>query len=105
MRFTITGHSMEPTLKEGDRVWASFFLRKPRKGEIVVLHHHKTLLVKRIAKDLGNERYEVEGDNANDSFDSRTLGTVSRKKIVAKVYLRYQPLSKTGWFNSTKLRG
>ena len=117
MRLKITGHSMEPTLRQGDRVWASFFLRKPRKGDIVILRHphpldelgtphRETLLVKRIAKDLGDERYEVEGDNPNDSLN---IGITSRKernkfvfplryKIIAKVHLRYWPKSDRRWF-------
>lgn len=91
MHLKVTGHSMEPTLKEGDRVWASFFLRKPRKGDIVILHHphrSKTLLVKRIAEELENKMYKVEGDNPNDSLN---VETTPRKEIRAKVYLRYQP--------------
>lgn len=101
MYLKITGHSMEPTLREGDRVWASSFLRKPSKGDIVVLrhpHHHETLLVKRIAKNLGYERYEVKGDNPNDSLDSRVFGPVSQNDIIGKIHFRYWPLKEIRWF-------
>jgi len=101
MRLKVIGHSMEPTLQQGDKVWALHFARKFRKGDVVVLRMpsvNNTLAIKRVANLLGNARYEVRGDNPNDSLDSSSFGAVSEENIVGKVYLRYWPLKETRWF-------
>ncbi len=38
----------------------------------------------------------VMGDNRNNSFDSRSMGCVSKKSILGKVLVRFWPLNKIG---------
>ena len=87
-RFTISGHSMEPTLLQGQTVLVSsipFFFSKPKIGDIVAFKKIKKIFIKRIAK-IDGEKYFVRGDNKRDSMDSRRLGWVSRKKFWGKHY-------------------
>lgn len=86
-RFKISGHSMEPTLKNNAIVLASsipHFFSKPLVGDIVVFKDHEKIFIKRIVQRKGNQ-YFLAGDNKHDSFDSRRIGWISRKNIVGKV--------------------
>ncbi len=86
-RFTVQGHSMLPTLKDGTDVlsfnWA-YIGRKPSIGEVIVLNFQGKDLVKRVTKVEGEEIF-VEGDNKQDSFDSQDFGTVRASQVVGKV--------------------
>lgn len=86
-RFKVHGNSMLPTLKPGHDVlvfnWAYIF-SKPKKGDIVVIRVNGREMVKRIQKVQGYE-YFVEGDNEEESTDSRSFGPVDRSEIIGKV--------------------
>ena len=104
--FAVAGPSMEPTLREGDRVlvdiW-SYRRRLPREGEVAVVAFDAALpRVKRIASapirgegfdDLG---FVVLGDNPAHSDDSRRFGPVPRERIRGRVFFRYWPPSRAG---------
>ncbi|KKP31005.1 MAG: signal peptidase I [Candidatus Staskawiczbacteria bacterium RIFOXYB2_FULL_32_9] len=47
-----------------------------------------------IKKTLGNDEYFVMGDNREHSFDSRIWGSLPKKDIVGKVFLRLLPIDK-----------
>jgi nickel-type superoxide dismutase maturation protease len=99
-RFTINGHSMFPTLKEGEDIlsfnWA-FIGRKPKVGEIIVLNYKGRDMVKRVIKVDGEEIF-VEGDNKLASTDSRDFGAVSKQDIIGKViYSEASALSECGY--------
>ena len=83
-RLRVSGHSMEPTIQNGEEVLASsfpFLIRKPRKGDIVVFERNKKLIVKRV-KEVENGNVLVNGDN---SKDSRNFGLVGINEIKGKV--------------------
>ncbi|MCL2397191.1 MAG: signal peptidase I [Defluviitaleaceae bacterium] len=46
-----------------------------------------------IDRTLGNEEFFLLGDNLTASIDSRHFGTVDRDQILAKILLRYFPLT------------
>ncbi len=51
----VEGHSMEPTLYEGDRLLLHRFLYEPQVGDVIVVDDGKELLVKRIIATGGQE--------------------------------------------------
>lgn len=88
--FKIHGHSMEPTIKNGESVLASnipYVFLKPKVGDIVVFKKEEKIFIKRIVK-IDKDHYFVRGDDKKDSMDSRGFGWVERKEIVGKVVYR-----------------
>jgi signal peptidase I len=88
--FQITGHSMEPNFKKGDRVLAVgvFSLKK---GDVVVFQKDSKYFVKRVVTIVG-DNVKVLGDNPEDSFDSRNFGEIKKNVIIGKV------IKKIKWF-------
>ncbi len=80
---------MLPTLKPGQDVlcfnWAYIFSR-PKIGDIVVIRHQGKEIIKRIQKAHDRE-YFVEGDNKEESVDSRNFGPIEKQEIIGKVIL------------------
>jgi|SRR3990170_1151410 len=87
-RFTVSGRSMLPTLKPGQDVlvfnWAYVFSR-PKVGDIVVIKKNGADIVKRIGQITSDRNIFVQGDNTNESTDSRSFGQIKRSEIVGKV--------------------
>ena len=86
-KFKISGHSMEPTIKDRQRVLISkipYFFSEPSVEEIVAFKKNQKVFVKRIVKRKG-DKYFLEGDNSKDSLDSRSFGFVSKNDILGKV--------------------
>jgi signal peptidase I len=86
-KFKILGHSMEPTLRNGQVVLISklpYFFKKPHVNDIVAFENEKEVLIKRIAK-INSKEIFVKGDNLSDSIDSRKLGFINVNKIIGKV--------------------
>jgi nickel-type superoxide dismutase maturation protease len=104
-RYVVRGPSMEPALRDGDRLLVlrgAQRLRAPRPGEIV-LARPRALdgreIVKRVAaveRANGGLRLTLLGDNPAASTDSRTFGLVSRAEITGRVLLRYWPDERRG---------
>lgn len=88
MFLTVSGRSMFPTLVEGEFLWSvRSYLCTIRVGDIVVAKPYECkdkLVIKRVHK-IENGYYYLLGDNADESYDSRNYGWVSKKEIVAKV--------------------
>lgn len=85
---------MEPTFREGERVFASallYKLKKPQQGDVVILSHpfRSILIIKRIKKILENNKYIVTSDNPLESEDSASFGPVQKEKILGKVLFKY----------------
>jgi len=89
---------MEPIYKMGSSVlvWKT---RRVRVGDVVAFIWHPTddgtsnvpssekkVLIKRISKQVGNDTFEVAGDNKADSLDVRP---VDRDEIIGRVVLSY----------------
>lgn len=86
-KFSVSGHSMLPTLSEGQDIlsfnWA-YLGKKPKIGDIIVIKYQGREMVKRI-KGLEGEKVLVEGDNKEESTDSRHFGPINKSQIIGKV--------------------
>ena len=90
VRLAVDGHSMAPTYLPGDRVVAVAW-RRPRVGDVVALRDPRRpsrTLVKRVVH-AGHLGFDVRGDNAAASTDSRHFGPVSPALMRGIVVLRY----------------
>ena len=115
--WVVAGPSMEPTLREGDRVLVDLLTlrrRLPRPGDIVVVSGPGDEdLVKRVAHEPypGNDPYPIPlvsadspleptfvvlGDNPAESLDSRGFGRLPRHRFRGRVVWRYWPLPRWG---------
>lgn len=87
-KFKATGHSMEPLIKNGEKIIVSsipYLFESPKINDIVVVRLKDDLiLIKRIIK-IVNGKYFLLGDNKKDSMDSRSFGNLSRKQILGKM--------------------
>ena len=115
--WVVSGPSMEPTLRDGDRVlvelW-SYRHRAPRPGEIALFEGPGGVpLVKRIAgprvepgeiplrsafrpAEADEAWIPVAGDNPARSEDSRAFGPVPAHLFRGRVVWRYWPLDRVG---------
>ncbi len=85
--FRISGHSMEPTIKNGALVLVNQGIKNPRVGDVVVTRaKNEEFLVKRV-KEIRGEEVFLEGDNKTDSLDSRKLGSFKKEDILGKVVM------------------
>jgi signal peptidase I len=100
MNVRISGHSMMPLINHGDWILVSLDINPDnlKINEIILLEDpiNKELLIKRIESiETKNEKkFYVIGDNINDSYDSRTFGSIKKESIIGKPILRYWPLNK-----------
>jgi signal peptidase I len=113
--WSVEGPSMEPTLREGDRVIVdllSFRRRAPREGDVVLLDGPGGIeLVKRVAGDETTApipppllepdsalepAFIVLGDNLTASSDSRAFGPVPLHRIRGRIVWRYWPVERFG---------
>lgn len=91
-KFKVSGHSMEPYLKEGDQVLALRYL-PVREKDVVVFKYNSKYLIKRISKVVKLE-VEVEGDNkeyfvvGDNKKDSLNVNPIQKKDIIGKVILK-----------------
>lgn len=87
-RFRVIGHSMEPLIKNGEKVLVSncpYWFKNPQINDIVAFKDKSDkILVKRIA-EIKNGKYFVRGDNNNDSLDSRNFGYISKNQIIGEM--------------------
>jgi len=94
-RFRVTGASMSPLLQPGDEVLAdprAYRRRPPRPGDIVVARHPfrtDLRLVKRVTAVLENGHCLLEGDNPQESTDSRAFGSLPPERLLGRVTSRF----------------
>ena len=98
----ISGRSMLPTFQSGDIIYATKISDKTQlnTGDIIITKHDGKLIVKRISacpgdtvvenpqiplgRVLDSNEYFIVGDNADESYDSRMFGAVTRDAILYK---------------------
>ncbi|KUO14660.1 nickel-type superoxide dismutase maturation protease [Streptomyces dysideae] len=88
----VTGPSMVPTLRHGDRLVVHYEARI-RPGDVVVLRHpfQQDLLVVKRAAERRDGGWWVLGDNAYAGGDSTDYGTVPEDLVLGRVRFRYRP--------------
>lgn len=94
----VSGDSMEPTLRDGDRVVVRRLGRPPRAGEVVLVPDPRApgrSLLKRVAT-VGPAGLELAGDRPDRSTDSRHFGPVDPRSVEGRVLFRYAPLRRVG---------
>jgi len=101
-RFAISGHSMQPALLPGDWVLVDQFAyrsRLPKRGHIVVARDPREParhIVKRVSAVDLHGQVRIEGDNAEESTDSRHFGPVPASLLLGRVRWRYWPPGRIG---------
>jgi nickel-type superoxide dismutase maturation protease len=102
-RFAISGRSMLPTLSPGDWVLVDERAYQhgalPRRGHVVVAADPREParhLVKRVAAVDLHGQVRLEGDNADESTDSREFGAVPVSNVKGRVRWRYWPMGRAG---------
>ncbi|HEX6261441.1 MAG TPA: S26 family signal peptidase [Actinomycetota bacterium] len=100
-RVVVEGESMAPALRHGDQLLC---VRRGRirRGDVVIVRApgRSFEVVKRVTgipgdpmgeRTLGEEEYQVEGDDPLRSTDGRSFGPVARHEILGVAVLRYLP--------------
>jgi len=97
MHYRISGVSMEPDFKEGVLVFA-IPANKLDIGDVVVLKDPRDTnrtIIKRIV-ETKDDKMMLQGDNIDQSTDSRTFGEVDKSEVLGRVIFRY-PRGLAGW--------
>jgi signal peptidase I len=87
----VRGRSMEPTLRDGDRLLIRYRGRVRPNALIVVRLADRPIAVKRAERRVDGGWW-VTRDNPDDGVDSWTVGPVADDDVVASVLLRVWPL-------------
>ena len=101
-RFEISGRSMTPALEPGDWVLVdelAYRNRLPHRGEVVVATDPREPgrdLVKRVSAVDLHGGVSLEGDNPDESTDSRQFGPVPASSVKGRVWWRYWPWGRVG---------
>jgi signal peptidase I len=93
----ISGNSMLPAYADGDRVlikYRSSDLQPVHVGEVVMIEREGELMIKRITRyEIGSHTgvgmISVEGDNKEESIDSRHWGAIPSRFVKAKVLKKF----------------
>lgn len=91
----VSGHSMEPTLTDGE-----FCILQTRctleDGDIIVIDTTdepnipvSSIIKRYIATQSSSDEIYVLGDNRSHSYDSRKFGKLKRKNVIGKVILTF----------------
>jgi nickel-type superoxide dismutase maturation protease len=101
-RVAVRGHSMEPTLRDGDWLLVdpdAYRLRKPRPGELIVAPDPRAperVVVKRVAFVDADERLRVGGDHPAHASDIEAVGPLVASALIGRPWFRYWPLERLG---------
>jgi signal peptidase I len=89
----VAGNSMLPAYADGDRILIKYRtsdLQPVHVGEVVMIEREGELMIKRITRyEIGSHTgvgmISVEGDNKDESIDSRHWGAIPSRFVKAKV--------------------
>jgi signal peptidase I len=102
-RVAVSGHSMEPTLRDGDWLLVdpdAYRYLSPRPGELVVVHDPRAegrVIVKRVAPTgAGEAGFRVVGDHPAHTGDTEAVGSLLPSAVIGRPWLRYWPLERIG---------
>ncbi|WP_175410611.1 nickel-type superoxide dismutase maturation protease [Streptomyces sp. TRM64462] len=90
----VTGPSMVPTLRHGDRLLVHYGAAL-RPGDVAVLRHplqQDLLIVKRLAEARGGAWWVLGDNQAAEGVDSRAFGAVPAELVLGRVRARYRGL-------------
>ena len=83
-RYVVSGHSMEPSFYDGDKLLLSSLYLSLKPKDVVVFNDGKRNFLKRIKKIYGNN-VVVRGDNRDHSSEWH----INRNQIKGKLLMRY----------------
>ncbi|MEO6351157.1 MAG: S26 family signal peptidase [Candidatus Limnocylindrales bacterium] len=100
-RVAVSGHSMEPTLLDGDWLLVdpdAYLTRRPQPRELVVARDPRAegrVIIKRVAEsdELG---FTVAGDHPAHAGDAPEIGRLVDGHLIGRPWLRYWPPSRIG---------
>ncbi len=101
-RVCVRGHSMEPTLDNGDWLLvnpAAFTRRTPRTGELVVVRDPRDarrVMVKRVAAIGTDGSLTLAGDHPAHADDGSAIGAVAADLVIGQPWFRYWPTERIG---------
>ena len=80
---TVSGHSMMPTVHDGDRLLYNPFFKNVERGDVVVISHGGDMLIKRVIAIGGGDISSSNNINLNWRMAERNIhksaGTIRRK--------------------------
>lgn len=91
-RVRVAGHSMVPTLQDGDHVLVDPGALRPTPGAVVWIRHpHRPdlTMVKRVHRVAPDGSLTVVGDNPGRSTDSRQFGALPPDLVLGTVVWRF----------------
>ena len=100
-RVAVKGHSMEPTLADGDWLLVdplAYSARFPRPGELVVVadpRDDRRLLVKRVASVTEDGEIALIGDHPAHAVEG-ALAEIDPDAVIGRPWLRYWPFERFG---------
>ena len=101
-RVAVKGHSMHPTLIDGDWLLVdpgAYRGRAPRVGELVVARDprdERRIVVKRLTAVGPDGRLSIAGDHPAHTDEGASIGEVGQTAIVGRPWFRYWPLDRFG---------
>jgi phage repressor protein C with HTH and peptisase S24 domain len=92
----VHGRSMEPTLRDGDRLLVHYGA-PPRIGRLAVVRlPDRPLAVKRVTRRVDGAWW-VERDNPEDGVDSWIVGAIPDHDVIGRVLVRVWPPRLARW--------
>lgn len=86
----VRGRSMEPTLRDGDRLLVRYAVT-PRAGDVAVVRFADGVVAVKRLDHHGADGWWVSRDNPREGRDSWSAGAVADDQVLARVRLRLWP--------------